>query len=57
MERIGKHIPGATNTQSTIEEPVSKQRIGKHNSGGMLQTVFSVRSVQSVYKGEFSLEE
>jgi hypothetical protein len=29
-ERMRKHITMATNTHVTIEEPVSKQRIGKH---------------------------
>jgi hypothetical protein len=31
-QRLGEHIPAATNTQETIEEPVSKQHIGKHNN-------------------------
>jgi hypothetical protein len=30
---LDKHIPAATNTHATIEEPVSKQRIGKSNRG------------------------
>jgi hypothetical protein len=39
---LGKHIPAATNTHATIEEPVSKQRIGKHIIiGVLLETVFS----------------
>jgi hypothetical protein len=42
---LGKHTPTETNTQATIEEPVSKQRI-------LLETVFSVRSVQSGYEEE-----
>jgi hypothetical protein len=33
-EQIGKHIPVATNTHSTIEESVSKQWIGKHTTIG-----------------------
>jgi hypothetical protein len=43
------------NTHATIEEPLSTQRIGEHTSiGELLETVFSVRSVQSGYKEEFS---
>jgi hypothetical protein len=43
------------NTHVTIEEPVSKQRNGKHTTiGVLLEMVFSVRSVQSGYKEEFS---
>jgi hypothetical protein len=35
--------------------PVSKQRIGKHiKIRVLLETMFSVRSVQSGYKEEFS---
>jgi hypothetical protein len=57
-QRLGKHIPAATNTHATIEEPVSKQPIGKHRKIGVLQeTVFSVRFVQSGYKEEFSWEK
>jgi hypothetical protein len=33
-QRINKYIPAATNTHAAIEEPVSKQRIGKHNNWG-----------------------
>jgi hypothetical protein len=40
------------NTHATIEELVSKQWIGKHTTGVLLETVFSVRSVQSGYKEE-----
>jgi hypothetical protein len=37
-----------------IEETVSKQRIGKHTTTGvLLETMFSVRSLQSIYKEEF----
>jgi hypothetical protein len=40
---------------ATIEEPVSKQRFCKHTiTGVLLEIVFSVRSVQSGYKEEFS---
>jgi hypothetical protein len=40
-ECLGKHIPAATNTHATIEEPVSKQQIGKHTAMGvLLETVF-----------------
>jgi hypothetical protein len=57
-QRLGKHIPVATNTHAPIEEPVSKQRIGKHSViRVLLETVLSVRSVQSGYKEEFSWEE
>jgi hypothetical protein len=35
-EPIGKHIPAATNTHTTIEESVSKQRIGKHTTIGVV---------------------
>jgi hypothetical protein len=31
-QRIGKHIPTATNTHSTTEELVSKQQIGEHTT-------------------------
>jgi hypothetical protein len=35
---------------ATIEEPISKQRIGKYTIiGVLLGTVFSIRSVQSGY--------
>jgi hypothetical protein len=52
-ERIGKHGPAATKSHATREEPVSKQRIGKHTTiGVLLETVFSVRSLQSCYKEE-----
>jgi hypothetical protein len=44
------------NTQATIEEPVSKQRFGKHIID-ILMEMFPVRSVQSGYKKEFSSEE
>jgi hypothetical protein len=37
-QRIGKHVPAATNTFTTIEL--------------LLKTVFSARPVQSVYKEE-----
>jgi hypothetical protein len=40
-ERIGKHFPAATNTQETIEKLVSKQRIGKYTTIGiLLETAF-----------------
>jgi hypothetical protein len=35
-EWISKHIPTATNTHATIGEPVSKQRIGKHTTVGVV---------------------
>jgi hypothetical protein len=57
MQRLGKHIPAAMNTHATIEEPVCKQRTDKHTIGLLLETVFSVRSVQSGYEEEFSWEE
>jgi hypothetical protein len=42
------------NTYVTIEESVSKQRIGKHTIGVLLEMVFSVQSVRSGSKEEFS---
>jgi hypothetical protein len=33
----------------TIEEPMSKQRIGKHTAIGVLVTVFSVRAATRLY--------
>jgi hypothetical protein len=39
-QRLGKHVPAATDTQATIEE--------------FLETRFSIPSVQIVYKEEFS---
>jgi hypothetical protein len=48
---LGKHIPATTNKHAAIEEPVSKQRFGKHKTvGALLKKVSSVRSVQSGYK-------
>jgi hypothetical protein len=35
-QRLGKHIPAAMKTHTTIEESVSNQRIGKHNNSGMV---------------------
>jgi hypothetical protein len=53
MQRLGKHIPSATNTHATTEETVSKHLKGKHTKiGVLLETVFSVRSVQSDYNRE-----
>jgi hypothetical protein len=38
------------NQKVTIEEPVSKQRIGKHTTTGvLLETVFSVGAATRVY--------
>jgi hypothetical protein len=54
-EWICKHIPVVTNMHAAIEKPISKQRVGKHTTiGVLLETVFSVWSVQSAYKEEFS---
>jgi hypothetical protein len=54
-QRLGKHIPAATNTQATIEESVSKQRISKHTKiGVLLETMFSFWSMQSGCKEQFS---
>jgi hypothetical protein len=40
---------------ATTETPVSKQQIGEHTTiGVMLEIVFSVQSMQSGYKEEFS---
>jgi hypothetical protein len=56
-QRLGKYIPAAMNTHSSIKEPVSKQRIGKQTKEGvLLEMVFSVRSVQNCYKEDFSSE-
>jgi hypothetical protein len=44
--RLAKHIPIATNMHAIIEEPVSKQRIGKHNNMGIVGNgVFSLCKV------------
>jgi hypothetical protein len=40
-EWIDKHL-AATNTQAIIEELVSKQRIGKHTTIGVVENVFCV---------------
>jgi hypothetical protein len=46
------------NTHATVEEPVSKQLIGKDTTVGvLLKTVFSLRSEQSGYKEELFLDE
>jgi hypothetical protein len=45
------------NMQATLEYPVSKQRIGKYKTGTLLETIFSIRSVQSGYKEEYSWEQ
>jgi hypothetical protein len=42
------------NMHATIEEPVSKKRSDKHTTGLLLETMFSIRSVQSGYKKQFS---
>jgi hypothetical protein len=43
------------NMHATIEEPVSKQRFGKHRTTGVfLETVFSIPSVENGIKEEFS---
>jgi hypothetical protein len=55
-QRLGKHIPAETNTHATIKDPVSKQRIGKHTIGVLLDTI-SIRHVQSGFKKDFSWEE
>jgi hypothetical protein len=53
MQRLGKQVPAEMNTHA-VEEPVSKQQISKHTTiGVLLETMFSVWSVQSGYK-EFS---
>jgi hypothetical protein len=48
-----KQVPTLMKTRITIEEPVSKQRIGKYTIIGELEVVFSVRSTQNGYKEEF----
>jgi hypothetical protein len=56
-ERNSKHIPPTTYTHA-IEESVSKQRIGEHTTiGVLLETVFSLLSMQSGYKEEFRWED
>jgi hypothetical protein len=57
----GKHINNTTAIARQLlgkrvpSEPVSKLRIINYTKiGGLLDTVFSVRSVQSCYKEEFS---
>jgi hypothetical protein len=55
MQLLGKHFPAEMNMHANIEEPVSKQRIGKHTSIGiLLEAVFSLRSVQGSYIGRIS---
>jgi hypothetical protein len=41
-------------TRATIEEPVSKQRIGKHTIGVLLKTVFSVRTAPRLYNKDLT---
>jgi hypothetical protein len=54
-QRLGKHIPAATNTHATTEQPLSRERTGKHATIlVLLETVFSVPSVERGYKEEFS---
>jgi hypothetical protein len=53
----GKQVPAEINTQATIQEPLSRQRISKYTKIGVLMgTVFSLWSVQSGYKEEFNLK-
>jgi hypothetical protein len=56
-ERNDKYIPPATYSHGTIEEPVSNQLIGEHTIGVLLETLFSVSSMQSGYKKEFSWQD
>jgi hypothetical protein len=50
-----KNILATVNTHAAIEEPVSKQRIGKQATIGLLlETVDSPRFVQSGNKEELS---
>jgi hypothetical protein len=50
-------FPQKWTSKKQIEKPVSKQRMGKQKTiGVLLETVFSIRSVQSGYKEEFSWE-
>jgi hypothetical protein len=49
---IGKYIRTSTNTNATVGESVSRQRIGEHTSTTielLLETVFFIRSVLSGY--------
>jgi hypothetical protein len=55
-QRLRKQVPAEMNTHAPIEEPVSKQWIGKHTIWVLLETVFSSPSVQTGYKEEFSWE-
>jgi hypothetical protein len=41
-------------TRIIIEEPVSKQRIDKSTIGVLLETVFSIMSIEGGYEEEFS---
>jgi hypothetical protein len=59
MQWLGKRVAAEMNTDSTTEQSIyatlSKQRICKHAStkmGFLLRWLFSVRPVQSSYKGE-----
>jgi hypothetical protein len=52
--RLDKQVPQVMNMHATMEEPFNKQRIGDHTKiGALLETVFSIRSVQSGYEEKF----
>jgi hypothetical protein len=56
-QRLGKQVPAEMNMHATIEEPISKQPIGKHTTiGVLLETVFSIRSVQRGFTERVSWE-
>jgi hypothetical protein len=49
-QQLGKQVPVEMSLHAAKEEPVTKQRVGKHTTRGvLLETVFSVRPVQSGY--------
>jgi hypothetical protein len=53
-QRLGKKVSAAIDIDATIEEPVSNNGTVNTAIRVLLETVFSVWSVQSGYKEEFS---
>jgi uncharacterized protein involved in response to NO len=47
---LGKQVPAEINAHAIIQEPVSKQRIGKHKTIRVFEKVFSIWSVISGFK-------
>jgi hypothetical protein len=46
LDNGGKQVPAEMYRYATVEEPVSKQRIGKHTTIGVcLETVFAIWSI------------